>query len=154
MKTLSALEQKEESGICKRLAQETHFSLKEVKNLVEFHRSETELLDQMEFSEFTGILLTHFGINDKRIYERIFKTFDINKDTFISRSEWVRGMNIFLLGDGEEQIAYCFSVYDLYGEGCITKEGMTTLLQNSLKLTGMEEEGEDGLKVCYFNFRN
>ena len=146
MNNLSALEEQEEVCLSKRLAHETHFSLKEVKNLLEFHRSETNTVDQMEFSHFTGILFKHFGINDKRIYERIFKTFDKDKDSFLSRSEWVRGMNIFLLGDEKEQIGYCFSVYDVYGDGCITKEAINNLLQNSLELTGMEEEGEDGLK--------
>ena len=146
MKMLNALEEKEECALCKKLVQESHFSFKQVKNLVEFHRNETKMVDEMEFSEFTGILFKHFGINDKRIYERIFKAFDTDKDTFISRVEWVKGMNILLLGTGEEQRAYCFSVYDLYGEGCITKEGMTTLLQDSLRQTGAEEEGEDGLK--------
>ena len=47
----------------------------------------------------------------------------------------------------QEQIRYCFSVYDLTGKGIIAKEEMTTLLQKCLKLQGQEEEGEDGVKV-------
>ena len=143
---LTALEEQEEVSLSKKLAHETHFTLKEVKKLLEFHRSETNTIDQMEFSQFTGILFKHFGINDKRIFERIFKTFDTDKDSFVSRSEFVRGMNIFLFGDEKEQRDFCFSVYDIYGDGCITKEGISNLLQNSLQLTGVEDEGEDGLK--------
>ena len=106
----------------------------------------------MERVELSAILFTHFSLNDKRFFERIFKTFDIEKDGVVSRGEWVRGMSIFLLGTGQEQILYCFTVYDMNGDGFITKEEMTTLLQDCLKMTGLEEEGEDGLKVRSLSF--
>ena len=147
MRELTSLEKKEELKLGKRLKSKTHFTLQEILNLMEYYRNHTEKLNEMERTEFIGVINAYFKFDDKLLLDRIFKVFDLDKDSFISREEWVFGMNIFLLGKKKEQITYCFSVYDLTGKGYIAKEEMTTLLQSCLKLTGQEEEGEDGIKV-------
>ena len=46
---------------------------------------------------------------------------------------------------------FCFSIYDLNGDGFISKEEMITMLKSCLVSGGAaveEEDGEDGVKVC------
>ena len=116
---------------------------------MEYYRTHSEKLDAMEKTEFIGVINANFKFDTKILLDRIFEVFDKDKDGFISREEWVMGMNVFLLGKEKEQIKYCFTVYDLTGKGFIAKEEMITLLQNCLNLTGQEEEGEDGIKVNF-----
>ena len=116
---------------------------------MEYYRTHSEKLDAMEKTEFIGVINANFKFDTKILLDRIFEVFDKDKDGFISREEWVMGMNVFLLGKEKEQIKYCFTVYDLTGKGFIAKEEMITLLQNCLNLTGQEEEGEDGIKVSF-----
>ena len=116
---------------------------------MEYYRTHSEKLDAMEKTEFIGVINANFKFDTKILLDRIFEVFDKDKDGFISREEWVMGMNVFLLGKEKEQIKYCFTVYDLTGKGFIDKEEMITLLQNCLNLTGQEEEGEDGIKVSF-----
>ena len=52
-------------------------------------------------------------------------------------------------GTEEEKISFCFKVYDLNGDGFISKEEMLTMLKNCL-FTGKgidDDDGEDGEKV-------
>ena len=149
MAELTSLEKKEALKLGKRLKSKTHFALKEILNLMEYYRTHSEKLDAMKKTEFIGVINANFKFDTKILLDRIFEVFDKDKDGFISREEWVMGMNVFLLGKEKEQIKYCFTVYDLTGKGFIAKEEMITLLQNCLNLTGQEEEGEDGIKVSF-----
>ena len=147
MAELTSLEKKDEVKLGKRLKIKTHFTLKEILNLMEYYRVNTEKLDTMEKSEFIGVINANFKFDRKILLDRIFEVFDRDKDGVISREEWVVGMNVFLLGLEKEQMKYCFTVYDLTGKGYIAKEEMVTLMQSCLNLTGQEEDGEDGIKV-------
>ena len=147
MAELTSLEKKDQVKLGKRLKTKTHFTLKEILNLMEYYRVNTEKVDAMEKSEFVGVINANFKFDRKILLDRIFEVFDKDNDGVISREEWVVGMNVFLLGLEKEQIKYCFTVYDLTGKGYIAKEEMVTLMQNCLNLTGQEEEGEDGIKV-------
>ena len=149
MAELTTLEKKEAITLGKRLKSKTHFALGEILKLMEFYRKHALKMDGMDKDEFICVINTNFKIDTKILLDRIFEVFDTDKDGVISQDEWVIGMNVFLLGKEKEQIKYCFTVYDLTGKGFIAKEEMVTLLQNCLKLTGQEEEGEDGIKVTF-----
>ena len=55
----------------------------------------------------------------------------------------------FILGTHEEQIGYCFKIYDLNEDGFISKEEMLTMMGNCLfqNKNKEEEEGDEGVKV-------
>lgn len=42
---------------------------------------------------------------------------------------WARGLSVLLRGSDEERRHHCFSVYDLNGDGFITKDEMFILLK-------------------------
>lgn len=58
---------------------------------------------------------------------------------------------IFFTGTEDEKIFVCFTVYDLNGDGFISKEEMITMLKSCLIMgKGMEDDdGEDGVKVKF-----
>ena len=48
----------------------------------------------------------------------------------------------------EEQIKFCFDIYDLNDDGFISKEEMMTMMKTCMVKTGRgEEEGDEGVKV-------
>ena len=50
-------------------------------------------------------------------------------------------------GTEEEHTRYCFDIYDLNGDGVITREEMLTMLKTSLGRQGMDEDPDEGVKV-------
>jgi Ca2+-binding EF-hand superfamily protein len=91
----------------------------------------------------------------------VFRTFDRDSDNMVSFDEWVNGLSVFLRGTVDEQLqccvlacmavassgrsvlthlpripAVCFNVYDLNGDGYISKEEMFQLLQKCLVKVG------------------
>ena len=62
---------------------------------------------------------------------------------------WEKLATIFFTGTEDEKIFVCFTVYDLNGDGFISKEEMITMLKSCLIMgKGMEDDdGEDGVKV-------
>ena len=49
-------------------------------------------------------------------------------------------------GTIDEQIEYCFSIYDLNADGFISREEMLTMLKTCLVRQGLEEDGDEGVK--------
>ena len=58
-------------------------------------------------------------MTDDILMDRIFKFFDTLNDGNITREEWIMGHNVFLKGTMDEQIEYCFNIYDLNADGFI-----------------------------------
>ena len=46
----------------------------------------------------------------------------------------------------DEQIEYCFNIYDLNADGFISREEMLTMLKTCLVRQGLEEDGDEGVK--------
>ncbi|NXL28454.1 EFCB1 protein, partial [Glaucidium brasilianum] len=94
---------------------------------------------------FRGALHKAFGMMDDMILDRVFDTFDRDNDSCISVVEWVEGLSVFLRGTLEERIKYCFEVYDLNGDGYISREEMFQMLKNSF-LEEPSEDPDEGIK--------
>uniref|UniRef100_A0A8C4V133 EF-hand calcium binding domain 1 n=1 Tax=Falco tinnunculus TaxID=100819 RepID=A0A8C4V133_FALTI len=97
-------------------------------------------------STFRDTLHGAFGMTDDMILDRVFRTFDRDNDSCISVVEWVEGLSVFLRGTLEERIKYCFEVYDLNGDGYISREEMFQMLKNSLLKQPSEEDPDEGIK--------
>ncbi|NXS48909.1 EFCB1 protein, partial [Balaeniceps rex] len=95
---------------------------------------------------FRDTLHSAFGMTDDMIMDRVFRTFDRDNDSCISVVEWVEGLSVFLRGTLEERIKYCFEVYDLNGDGYISREEMFQMLKNSLLKQPSEEDPDEGIK--------
>ncbi|NXG61443.1 EFCB1 protein, partial [Hemiprocne comata] len=95
---------------------------------------------------FRDALHSTFGMTDDVIMDRVFRAFDRDNDSCVSAVEWVEGLSVFLRGTMEERIKYCFQVYDLNGDGYISREEIFQLLKNSLLKPSSEEDPDEGIK--------
>ncbi|XP_014795768.1 PREDICTED: EF-hand calcium-binding domain-containing protein 1 [Calidris pugnax] len=95
---------------------------------------------------FRETLHSTFGMTDVMLMDRVFRTFDRDNDGCISVVEWVEGLSVFLRGTLEEKIKHCFEVYDLNGDGYISREEMFQMLKNSLLKQPSEEDPDEGIK--------
>jgi len=97
-------------------------------------------------NQFREILHKTFSLTEDLLMDRVFRVFDRNSDSLIDDIEWVEGLAIFLRGDLEDKINYTFSVYDLNGDGYISREEMFQLLKTSLVRQPTEEDPDEGVK--------
>nr|CAB3241162.1 calaxin [Phallusia mammillata] len=101
---------------------------------------------KMDRSLFREILHRKFNMTDDILMDRVFKAFDKDSDSIISMSEWVEGLSIFLRGTVEEKTDYAFNVYDLNGDGYISREEMFQMLKSCLIKQPTEEDPDEGIK--------
>ncbi|KAJ8797131.1 hypothetical protein J1605_001941 [Eschrichtius robustus] len=114
-----------------------HFNKLEVKclinlfcNLVGDVTERQGVVVGLDRNAFRNILHMTFGMTDDMIMDRVFRGFDKDND---AHSYW------FFLED-------CFAVFDLNGDGSISKEEMFHMLKNSLLKQPSEEDPDEGIK--------
>ncbi|NWU33766.1 EFCB1 protein, partial [Hylia prasina] len=95
---------------------------------------------------FRDTLHSAFGMTDDVVLDRVFSTFDKGNSGCITVVEWVEGLAVLLRGTLEEKMKYCFAVYDLNGDGYISREEMFQMLKNSLLIQPADEEPDEGIK--------
>ena len=89
---------------------------------------------------------------------RVFRAFDEDMDGYLSMKDWCSGLSTFLRGSLEEKtkckfsdqpcymvkLSDTFKVFDLNGDGYISREEMFQLLKNCLVRQPAEEDPEEG----------
>ncbi|XP_073831852.1 calaxin [Musca autumnalis] len=114
-----------------------------------------EGIDRIVFRE---LLHSTFDIvTEEILMERIFCSWDKSHEGLPIRLEgWLIGLSTFLRGNPTERAAFCFRVYDLNGDGFITKDEMFTLLRNCLIKQPQDEDPDEGVKdlveICLKKF--
>ena len=78
-------------------------------------------LERVDKQHFRDLLGKRFGITESLLMERVFRVFDQDADNFVGFSEFIKGLSTFLKGNREEQVKYCFKIYDLNGDRYISK---------------------------------
>lgn len=100
----------------------------------------------LDHDMFRDTLHSAFGLTDDMMMDRVFRIFDTACDNCISVVEWVEGLSVFLRGTLDERIKFCFEVYDLNGDGYISREEMFQMLKNSLLKQPAEDHPDEGIK--------
>ncbi|XP_063268432.1 calaxin isoform X2 [Prinia subflava] len=95
---------------------------------------------------FRDTLYSAFGMTDDAVLDRVFSIFDKSNNGYITVVDWVEGLAVLLRGTLEEKMKYCFAVYDLNGDGYISREEMFQMLKNSLLIQPADEEPDEGVK--------
>ncbi|NXS80966.1 EFCB1 protein, partial [Erpornis zantholeuca] len=129
-----------------------HFNKSEVECLVNLF----DTLVAKARSDFAGVGFTRvvfrdtlhsaFGMTDDVVLDRVFSILDKDNDGSIAVAEWVEGLGLLLRGTLDEKIKFCFQVYDLNGDGYISRDEMFQMLKNSLLIQSVDEEPEEGIK--------
>ncbi|XP_033097882.1 EF-hand calcium-binding domain-containing protein 1-like [Anneissia japonica] len=143
--------QQQDADLLLRIGKQIHFSENEGKALVNQFKYLTKdnkvaRQDKLDRSQFREVLQSTFKMTDDIIMDRLMRAFDTDADSCVNLSEWILGLSVFLRGTLEETIVFCFNVYDLNGDGFISKEEMFHLLKNSLVKQPTEEDPDEGIR--------
>uniref|UniRef100_A0A8C5Q6U0 EF-hand domain-containing protein n=1 Tax=Leptobrachium leishanense TaxID=445787 RepID=A0A8C5Q6U0_9ANUR len=128
------------------------FSKKEMESLIRLYQNivkrpiDPNTRGGIDRNTFRNILHNTFGMTDDMLMDRVFRGFDKDNDSYINVSEWIEGLAVFLRGTLDEKVKYCFGVYDLNGDGYISREEMFHMLKNSLLKQPTEEDPDEGIK--------
>ncbi|XP_026743827.1 Kv channel-interacting protein 4-like isoform X2 [Trichoplusia ni] len=76
------------------------------------------------------------GANTAQYAHFVFNTLDQDRSGLLSFEEFVTGLSILSRGTLEEKLRWTFSLYDINGDGYITKEEMTEIVSAIYDLMG------------------
>ncbi|XP_039755208.1 Kv channel-interacting protein 4-like [Pararge aegeria] len=76
------------------------------------------------------------GANTAQYAHYVFNTLDQDRSGLLSFEEFVTGLSILSRGTLEEKLRWTFSLYDINGDGFITKEEMTEIVTAIYDLMG------------------
>mmetsp|Transcript_18253 Transcript_18253/g.29991 ORF Transcript_18253/g.29991 Transcript_18253/m.29991 type:complete len:197 (-) Transcript_18253:271-861(-) len=114
------------------LIKQTHFTQEDVKNLYRHFKNisgsivDDGLINKLEFQQALGLPNSLF-------VDRMFALFDENNDEAITFQEFLIGLSVFSpKGSLEEKLKFSFKIYDFDGDGQISREELTKMLEASL----------------------
>jgi len=124
---------------------QNHFNKDEIEMLVNFYMQWNDG-KKLERSHFRDVLHQKFNMTEDILMDRVFKAFDKDSDSIVGINEWVEGLAVLLRGTLPEKIQYAFEVFDLNGDGHISREEMFQMLKSCLIKQPSEEDPDEGIK--------
>merc|ERR1719419_769517 len=124
---------------------QNHFNKDEIEMLVNFYLQWNDG-KKLERSHFRDVLHHKFNMTEDILMDRVFKAFDKDSDSIVGLNEWIEGLAVILRGTLPEKIQYAFEVFDLNGDGHISREEMFQMLKSCLIKQPSEEDPDEGIK--------
>merc|ERR1711963_148862 len=122
------------------------FAAKDITALLRLFSDFSGKKHRLERTQFRDELCNRFSITDDMIMDRIFRAFDKGSKGYLREDDFICGMSTLVIGELEDQMKYCFQVYDLNSDGYISREEMFHLLKNTLVKQSTEEDPDEGVK--------
>ncbi|XP_034943705.1 EF-hand calcium-binding domain-containing protein 1 isoform X2 [Chelonus insularis] len=106
-----------------------------------------QTIEGIDRTIFRELLHNTFDIiTEDTLIERMFCCWDRECEGAIRLESWIIGLDVFLKGNLKEKMEFCFKVYDLNGDGFITKDEMFQLFKNCLIKQPGEEDPDEGVR--------
>lgn len=80
---------------------------------------------------------------DDTMLERLFVAFDTEKTGSINFGEFIMGLSALSEGNMRDKITLAFKVYDVEGNGAVSKQEMTQILTSTASAHGVEQKAEE-----------
>ncbi|KAJ8961349.1 hypothetical protein NQ318_014592 [Aromia moschata] len=138
---------KRNQNLMVKLSRKYHFNFTEVERLLLiYYKLSKESKDPrvgVDKTQFRDVLHCALDMTDDSLMDRIFLALDKGPSAFISMETWIASLSVFLRGTFEEHIHFCFSVYDIMGDGILSRDTMTNLLKNSIVSQTGDDDAEE-----------
>lgn len=102
-----------------------------------------ELKQELPNKNFSHVLHKAFGMAESALIEKIFSALSITNS--VSLRNWISAMSLFLRGSLEQQIQFCFRVYDSAGKKEIRRDQMVNLMRKFV-YKHQEEDVDEAVK--------
>ncbi|KAG5892602.1 hypothetical protein JTB14_036735 [Gonioctena quinquepunctata] len=133
------------------LSKKTHFNINELECLLiiyyKLQKDAAVIQPGVTKAQFRDVLHCGLDMTDDNLMDRIFLAIDKGPSSHISMEVWATTLSLFLRGTLEEKMEFCFSVYDIMGEGLLGRDTIFYLLRNSLVSSTGDEDAEESIKV-------
>lgn len=128
------------------ISRRVHFTHVEIESLVQIYLKMIQDAGTMSMMrlQFYSLLSGVLGMYDSFLFDRMSFALDRTSPN-MSLETFISAMSLFARGTLQERIDYCFSVYDVVGEGFISRENLLYLLKFGV-LKHLKEEVEEAVK--------
>ncbi|KAL1516403.1 hypothetical protein ABEB36_000321 [Hypothenemus hampei] len=124
-------------GSLESLSRATRFTQDEIKRIYRGFKAEcpTGVVREDTFKMIYAQFFPQ-GANSGQYAHYVFNTLDQDHSGLISFEDFVQNLSILSRGSIEEKLRWAFSLYDINGDGYITKEEMTDIVSSVYDLIG------------------
>ncbi|XP_045115462.1 calsenilin-like isoform X4 [Portunus trituberculatus] len=132
------------------LCKQTKFTRQEIRLMYRGFKQECPegVVQEDAFKEIYAKFFPHG--NSSLYAHHVFKAFDLNSNGQISFRDLLVSLSQLLRGTAYDKLKFAFKLYDVNGDGCITKAELTDIVSSVHELMGRNShnrhEADDGLE--------